>query len=114
MMQYKGYQAVVEFDDSVNRLHGRVVNSGTYPIVTFEATDVEALRHEFERSVDEYLALCAEDGVEPRRPFSGVLNLRLGPGLHQCAAEAASAEGVSLNAWIKQAVEEKADIGHVR
>ena len=107
MMDYKGYVATVEFDDSVDRLHGKVVNSGPYPIATFEATDVATLRREFERSIDEYLMSCAEDGVEPRRPYSGILNLRLGAALHQQAAQAARAFGVSLNAWIKQAVEEK-------
>ena len=107
MMDYKGYVATVEFDDSVDRLHGRVVNSGPYPIATFEATDVATLRREFERSIDEYVMSCAEDGVEPRKQYSGTLNLRLGPDLHQRAARAASAFGVSLNAWIKQAVEEK-------
>ena len=46
-MTYKGYTATVEFDDSVGRLHGRVVNSGPYPIATFEATDVDGLQVEF-------------------------------------------------------------------
>lgn len=80
MMECKGYVAAVEFDDSVGRLHGRVVNSGPYPIATFEATDVDGIRREFERSIDEYLASCEQDGVEPRRPFSGTLNLRFSPG----------------------------------
>ena len=40
-MQYKGYTAAFEYDDSVGRLHGRVANSGPYPIATFEATDAE-------------------------------------------------------------------------
>ena len=78
MMEYRGYVAQVEFDDSIDVLHGWIVNSGPYPIATFEATDARELRKEFERSVDEYLEWCAEDGVEPRRPFSGKLNLRLG------------------------------------
>ena len=108
MMEYKGYVAAVEFDDTVGRLHGRVVNSGAYPIATFEATDVDGIRREFERAIDDYLASCREDGVEPRKPFSGTLNLRLGPDLHQRAALSATAHGVSLNSWIKQAVEEKA------
>ena len=108
MMEYKGYVAAVEFDESVGRLDGRVVNSGAYPIATFEATDMDGIRSEFQRSIDEYLASCREDGVEPKKPFSGTLNLRLGPDLHQRAALSATAHGVSLNSWIKQAVEEKA------
>ena len=83
VMEYKGYVAAIEFDDSVGRLHGRVVNSGSDPIATFEATDVEGLRREFHCSIDEYLASCTEDGVEPRKPFSGKLNVRLGPELHR-------------------------------
>jgi len=102
-MEYKGYVAAVEFDDSIEVLHGRVVNSGPYPIVTFEATDATDIRREFERSVDEYLAWCAEDGVEPRRPFSGKLNLRLGSRLHALVAAAANSR-VSINAWIVDAI----------
>ena len=100
MMEYKGYAAAVELDESVGRLHGRVLNSGPYPIATFEATDVDGIRAEFHRSVDEYLESCREDGVEPRKPFSGKLNLRLGPDLHQRVARSAAESGISLNSWI--------------
>ena len=72
-------------------LHGRVVNSGPYPIVTFEAENVAGLRKEFELSVDEYLlSQEEEDGVEPRKPFSGKLNVRSRPTLHQQVAAAAA------------------------
>ena len=67
-MKYKGYTAAIEFDDSVGRLHGRVVNSGSSPIATFEATDVIGILTGFLRSIDEYLASCEEEGVEPRKP----------------------------------------------
>ena len=77
MMEYKGYLATIEYDDSVGLLHGKVINAGPYPIVTFEASDVEGLKHEFRVSIEDYLAWCEEDGIEPRRPFSGKLNLRL-------------------------------------
>ncbi len=107
-MEYKGYTATVEFDESVGRLHGRVVNSGPYPIMTFEATDVEGIQREFHRSVDEYLESCMEDGVEPRKPFSGKLNVRLGPVLHQRVARSAAESGLSLNSWIVQALEKSA------
>ena len=63
------------------------------------------LKREFSVSVDEYLASCEEDGVEAGKPFSGNLRLRLGSDLHQRATLCAMGAGVSLNAWIKQAVE---------
>ena len=104
MMEYKGYVAEIEYDDSVGRLHGRVVNSGPYPIATFEATDVVGLRAEFRRSIDDYLVSCEEDSVAPRKPFSGRLNVRLGQELHGHIARAAADSGMSLNRWIQQAL----------
>jgi len=106
MMEYKGYLASVEFDDSADVLHGRVVNSGSYPIATFEATETRELRREFERSVDEYLKWCEEDGVEPRKPFSGKLNVRLGSELHAAVVTAARAEQISINSWIVRILRE--------
>ena len=93
VMEYKGYVASVEFDASAGVLHGRIVNSGPYPIATFEATDSLELRREFERSVDEYLGWCEEDGVEPRKPFPAKLNVRLGSKLHATRSPAAPGLG---------------------
>ncbi len=69
MIEYKGYVAVIKFDDSVERFHGRVINSGSYPVASFEATDDEGIQKEFHRSIDEYIASCREDGLEPVKPF---------------------------------------------
>ncbi len=102
MMEYKGYIATIEYDDSVEMLHGEVINAAPYPIVTFEAADVEGLKREFRVSIDDYLAWCEEDGVEPRRPFSGNLNLRLGSDLHRQVAVEATLNGLSINEWIKR------------
>ena len=105
-MEYKGYLASVEFDDSAEVLHGRVANSGQYPIATFEATETRELRREFERSVDEYLKWCEEDGVEPRKPVSGKLNVRLGSELHSAVVTVARAEQMSINSWIVRVLRE--------
>ena len=110
MMEYKGYFASVEFDDSVDVLHGRVVNSGPYPIATFEATETRALRREFERSVDEYLKWCEEDGVEPRKPMCGEIELRLGAGLHAAVEMAAGAAGLGVDAWIVRVLREAVEV----
>lgn len=105
MMEYKGYIAKVEYDDSVGLLHASVTNSGAYPIANCEAGDVETLKTELRISIDEYLASCEEDGVEPRKPFSGNLHLRLGTDLHQRIAVSAGHSGMSINSWIKQVLE---------
>ncbi len=75
-MKYKGYIAAVDYDDSEGRLQGWTANTSPYPIATFEANDADAMRSEFERSIDEYLVSCEEDGVEPRAPLPAVSVLR--------------------------------------
>ena len=112
-MEYKGYLARVELDDSTGVLHGRAVDGGPYPVATFEATDASALSREFERSVDEYLAWCEVDGVEPRKSMWGEIGIRLGTEIHVVVERAAMAEGMSVDAWIvrtlRRAVERASD-----
>jgi predicted HicB family RNase H-like nuclease len=106
-MKYKGYIATIEYDESVDLLHGRVINAGASPVATFEASDVEGLKREFRTSIDQYLALCEEKGIQPQKPFSGKALLRLGPSLHGQVTLAAMEDGMTLNAWIKKVLEEK-------
>ena len=110
MIEYKGYIAKVEYDDSVDLLHASVVNSGPYPIANCEAEDVKTLKKEFRASIDEYLASCAEDGVEPRAPFSGNLNLDIGPDLHHRITVSATEEGLSVNNWVKRTLEKQVGV----
>jgi predicted HicB family RNase H-like nuclease len=49
--------------------------------------------------------VCGEPrGVQPRKPYTGVLNVRLTPEIHSGAAMAASKAGITINAFIKNAV----------
>ncbi len=68
MLVYKGYMGTVAYDDVAEVLYARVVNSGLYSVAEAEATDVEGIKREFRKSIDLYLASCAEDGVEPVAP----------------------------------------------
>ena len=69
MLEYKGYVGTVAYDDVAEVLYARVINSGPYSVAEAEATDVvEGIKREFRKSIDLYLASCAEDGVEPAPP----------------------------------------------
>ena len=106
-MEYKGYLASISYDDLSDMLHGHVVNSGNYSIVTFMAADVEGLKREFKISIDDYLSWCEEDGVEPAKPYSGEINLCLGPKLQHTVTLLAVEEEITPHDWIKQTIEEK-------
>jgi len=94
-MEYKGYSARVVFDGDAGVLFGEV--EGLRDVVTFEATNVEGLETAFGESVDDYLAMCAERGEEPDKPYSGKILVRADPALHRDLAKVAAREGVSLN-----------------
>ena len=106
MMNYKGYRAAVAYDDKTGIFHGEVI--GTRDVITFEGTSVEQLRKEFRFSIDDYLAVCAERGRQPDKPFSGKIPLRVAPKVHRAATAAAKAAGKSLNAWLAETVEQAA------
>ena len=69
-MEYKGYIAETEYDDVVELYGGRVINSGSYSVVSFETDNEADLERVFQEAIDEYLACCAEDGMEPIKPMS--------------------------------------------
>lgn len=94
-MKYKGYQANVSFDESLNAFHGRVVN--TRDVITFQGTSVDELTGAFHEAVEDYLEFCASRGESPDKPLSGRLNLRVRPDLHREIAAAAISAGQSVN-----------------
>jgi predicted HicB family RNase H-like nuclease len=106
MIEYKGYTGVVEFDPELSLFAGHVIDLRDE--IYFEGESVEELTASMRRAVDHYLRVCEARDEEPARPFSGKLNLRLGPDLHRAAAVAAAAEGESLNAWLTKLVESAA------
>ena len=71
MMEYRGYIAAVAYDDAAQAFFGTVVNARPGFSAVFEATDVKALRREFEVTVEDYLSRCKEDGVQPTEPYYG-------------------------------------------
>ena len=97
-LEIDGYKAVIQFDPDIDMFRGEFIglNGGA----DFYARDVAGLKKEGTRSLKVFLEMCEEDGVEPRRSYSGKLHLRISPELHATAAAAAAAEGKSLNQWI--------------
>jgi predicted HicB family RNase H-like nuclease len=97
IMSHKGYSARIEFDDRDNIFVGRIL--GVRTMISFHGETVAELRSEFERAVDDYVHECKEQGIEPEKPASGKLLLRVPPDVHGRAMVAAQAAGKSLNQW---------------
>ena len=101
-MTYRGYTAAVAFDADDRLFSGRVL--GIRDVLHFEGTSVQELDAAMRETVDDYLALCAEKGKSPDRPYSGRVGVRLDRELHRAAAIRAEAEGLSLNDLVVDAV----------
>ena len=99
-MKYKGYEAVVMFDEDANIFHGEVIN--TRDVITFQGTTVAELKKALRESVEDYLAFCEERGEEPDKPFSGNFVVRIRPDLHRQLYTQAKKSGKSLNAFIEE------------
>jgi predicted HicB family RNase H-like nuclease len=96
-MTYKGYAARIEYSDEDQCFVGRI--AGVKDIIGFHADSVKELRQAFEEAVDDYLATCKKAGLEPNKPFSGKLMLRISPEIHARVKMMAEASGKSLNQW---------------
>ncbi len=104
MIEYKGYHGAVAFDPELDKFHGRVVNTRT--VISFYGSSVEQLREEMAASVDTYLEVCEEKGIDPDRPYSGKFMVRITPELHRDMALAAASEGKSMNEWVSERLSE--------
>jgi predicted HicB family RNase H-like nuclease len=98
-MNYKGYEAVVEYDHEDKLFVGRVIN--TRDVIAFDGLSVDELEASFFAAVDEYLDDCDRLGKDPDKPFSGRFNLRIPPDLHRQVAIDAEKHNVSLNTFVE-------------
>lgn len=104
-MTYKGYIGSVAFSEKDNLFFGKI--EGINGLVNFEGESVKELTEAFHEAVDDYLAYCKEEGIEPDKSYSGVLNVRLTPAIHRQIAILARQAGQTLNAYIKDTLENK-------
>ena len=76
-------------------------------MITYEGETIAELREDFHGAVDDYLEHCKTMGIEPRKSYSGTLNVRISPKNNKKIAILAKQAGISINAFIKAAVEKQ-------
>jgi predicted HicB family RNase H-like nuclease len=102
MLEYKGFFGSVEYSDEDEVFHGRL--EFIRDLVTYEGTDAKGLKQAFRDAVDDYLALCAEEGRKPDVPLKGSFNVRPGRELHRRAMIFARRKGLNLNTVVSDAL----------
>ena len=102
-LEYKGYKGSVEYSKEDNCLFGKVQGMSK-ALILYEGNTLEELRKDFEDGVDCYLEACKADGIEPAKPYSGRLNLRMSSELHSRVAAFVATTGTTINDFINKAI----------
>lgn len=108
MLTYRDYIGTVEFDPETHELFGKVVNADM--LLMYSGPSVEVLEQRMREAIDNYLALCEEQGVKAHKPFSGKYALRMDPVLHARLAAAAEETGQSINTIIVEAARQAVSV----
>jgi len=103
LMTVNGYQAVIEYDADLDMFRGEIL--GLTGGADFYGRTPDELRTEFRKSLEVFLEVCREKGIDPHRNYSGRFNVRVSPQLHERLAIVAQAKGKSLNALAQEALQ---------
>ena len=101
-MEYKGYVGSVEFSEEDCIFFGKVM--GIRALLSYEGSTARELVAGFHGAVDDYLAICEAEGKEPEKAFKGSFNVRISPELHKQLVVRATAQQMSLNSYVEQAL----------
>ncbi|BAO43749.1 type II toxin-antitoxin system HicB family antitoxin [Thiolapillus brandeum] len=110
LMEIDGYHALISYDPEIEMFRGEFVdlNGGA----DFYARDIENLRREGQVSLNVFMDMCREKGIDPKRRFSGRFNVRIPSDLHARIARTAKAQGKSLNQLVAEALEHEVSEAH--
>ncbi len=106
-LSYKGYIGSIEASEEDNCLYGKVLDLPRDTMITYEGETVTALKQDFEGAVDDYIAFCEANHIQPHKSYTGTLNVRISPETHSSIAILAAKAGITINAFIKQALDKQ-------
>ena len=102
ILQYKDYYASVSFSAEDDVFHGKVI--GINDLISFEGDSVKTLKDAFVEAVDDYLETCIQINKQPEKMYKGSFNVRIPSELHKKAAIASAIYNISLNDFVKNAI----------
>jgi len=107
-IEYKGYVGSVEFSEEDCLFYGKV--QGIRALISYEGENAADLISDFHGAVDDYLAICLEEGKEPEKAFKGSFNVRVSPELHRTAVIYAIGHKMSLNSLVDESLAKYLDV----
>ncbi|MCF6283414.1 MAG: type II toxin-antitoxin system HicB family antitoxin [Candidatus Polarisedimenticolaceae bacterium] len=103
IMENESFKAKIEYDPDIDMFRGEILglNGGA----DFYGKNPTELRREFKKSLETFLEVCEETGINPKKEYSGKFNLRIPPKLHSEIAAIATSEEKSINQWVSETLE---------
>ena len=103
-LKYKGYVGSVAYSEPDEVFFGKI--EGIDDLVNYEGESVKELTAAFKEAVDDYLIFCEEHGLKPEKSYTGTFNVRIAPATHRDIANLAAEAGISINAFVRRALDE--------
>ena len=108
VLKYKGYIGSIEYTPEDGVLFGSV--AGVVPTLNYEGNTIKELENDFKETVDFYLQMCEEDGIEPIKPDTDAeesLTLFISASLYEKALKYVEANNQTLNSFVENIIAEK-------
>lgn len=99
-MTIDNHKALISYDGELGLFRGEFIglNGGA----DFYGESIAELEQQGKQSLEVFLMVCKEQGIEPYLTYSGKFVTRLPKELHRQIAETATAKGLSLNQWVNE------------
>ncbi len=101
-LKYKGYIGSVGYSEPDKVFFGKI--EGIDGLVNYEGESVKELTDAFHEAVEDYLIFCEEHNCKPEKSYTGTFNVRIAPDTHRDIANLAAEAGISINAFVKRAL----------
>jgi predicted HicB family RNase H-like nuclease len=105
-LKYKDFIGSVHYSDEDEVFFGKI--EGINDLITFEGKTVADLKNAFIESIEDYIAICSESKKPIHKSYKGSFNIRISSDLHSKAARSAQLQGISLNQFVRKAIEREA------
>lgn len=110
VLQYNGFIGSVHFDADDAVFYGKI--EGISDLITFEGESVTELQQAFKEAIEDYIQICQQQGKPIHKSYKGSLNVKIPPELHRKAIQTSLMLGISLNQFVKKAIEREVYNNH--
>lgn len=105
IMEHDGIKARIMYDQDIDLFRGEIL--GLSGSADFYADNIKSLNIEFKKSLEMYLEVCQERGIEPFKNYNGKISYRTNSDIHSKLELVATSKNISINKLLDEIVIQK-------